>query len=97
MMRITEYTFYGLPEDHRASPGFQIRVQYRGRGQYAVMDGCSCLGTDGTWDYEPLPSSRTDEWIAAHRFAENEALLLAERLLPSLTVNGKTAKDLADD
>jgi hypothetical protein len=26
------------------------------------------LSHDGTWDYEPLPSSRTEEWIRNHSF-----------------------------
>ena len=31
-----------------------------------------CLGTDGEFHYEPLPSSRTDEFIALTRFDSKE-------------------------
>lgn len=35
---------------------------------YAVRQSGSCMSTDGEWDYEPMPSSRTDEWLARFRF-----------------------------
>lgn len=31
------------------------------------------------WDYEPLPSSRTDAWIKSHSFTEDEAKKILEK------------------
>lgn len=31
------------------------------------------LSQSGEWDYQPLPSSRTEEWIAAHSFDSVES------------------------
>jgi hypothetical protein len=34
--------------------------------------GC-CLGPDGEWEWEPQPSSRSDEFLERHRFTLDEA------------------------
>ena len=55
-----------------------LTVEARGDDRWAVKrDGCECLSVSGKWDYEPLPSSRTDEWMAAHRFDYEEAVARA--------------------
>lgn len=91
-VQATRYTVNLVPED--AAPDyyvFEIQVEYRGKGQWAVKDGPWCLGADGEWEYEAIPSSRTDEWLATHRFPEQEALRLAVEAAPGKTVNGMTA------
>jgi len=40
-----------------------------------IQDGC-CMANDGTFDYEPSPSSRTEEWLNSHRFTLEEAIHL---------------------
>lgn len=35
---------------------------------WAVRSGGNCLGKDGHWEHEPMPSSRTAQWLQAHRF-----------------------------
>ena len=40
---------------------------------WAVRRDLDCLALDGTWDHEPTPSDRTQEWLARHRFASAEA------------------------
>jgi hypothetical protein len=46
------------------------RCQQRdGSDLWAVRSGPNCLDKDGDWVYEPLPSSRDDEWLAMHRWA----------------------------
>jgi hypothetical protein len=48
----------------------------------------------GTWEYEPIPSERTDEWLAAHRFILPTALFLARLAARDITVNGVTVADI---
>lgn len=43
-------------------------MQRDGTRLWAARYESRCLSTSGQWDYEPLPSSRTDEWLAQHRF-----------------------------
>jgi hypothetical protein len=40
-----------------------------GNIKYAVRESGACLCHEGFWEYEPQPSSRTDEWKARFRFA----------------------------
>lgn len=48
------------------------------------------------WEYEPIPSDRTDQWLAMHRFDSYEgACRVAIRLAPGVTWNGRTAAQIA--
>ena len=89
-VRPTEYAVCALPEDNVDAMHFTITVAYRGRGRWAVVRHGYCLGVDGEWDYESLPSERADEWLAAHRFDLDDALRLATEHAPKVTVNGWT-------
>lgn len=89
-VRVTEYAVCALPEGNVNASHFTIKVAYRGEGRWAVTRFGECLGADGTWDYEPNPSSRTEEWLATHRFDEATALRLAFEAAPHITVNGWT-------
>lgn len=99
-VRVTRYEVCALPEGHELRRHFIIHVEPRG-DRWAVVQPfqpAPCLGSDGEWDWEPQLSSRTDEWIATHRFDLETALELAKREAPKLTVNGRTAADfLAHD
>jgi len=44
-------------------------VRHRTGIYYAVRQHGACMDRDGEWDIEPMPSSRTDEWLARFRFA----------------------------
>lgn len=60
-----EVTAYALPG------GIIVErcVQRDGSFLWAVRDWYrNCLSKSGEWDDEPFPSSRTDDWIAQHRF-----------------------------
>lgn len=92
----TEYTVSALPEDDINAMHFQITVAYRGRGLWAVSRHCQCLGRSGEWDWESVPSERTDEWLAEHRFPLEEALRLARAELPKLRCNGLTAAEVIE-
>ncbi|GAA2696399.1 hypothetical protein [Actinoplanes palleronii] len=90
----TEYTLSALPEEHPEASLFQVKVAYRGRGKWAVIWRSYCINRRGVWDYEPLPSSRTDRWLKAHRFELDEALRLARKALPKLSIHGMTAAEI---
>lgn len=48
------------------------REQRDGPALWAVSNGGSCLAKDGEWEYEPLPSSRDDDFLKRCRFATFE-------------------------
>lgn len=90
----TEYAVNCLPDDDVNAFVFQIRVQYRGDGRYAVIRGGDmCLGADGTWDHGVKEYDRGDEWLTAHRFDLDTALRLAKEQAALVTVNGHTVTD----
>ena len=89
----TEYEVSILLEGDIDRHRFAITVQYRGEGCWAVTRHGSCLGSDGKWSREPIPSERGDTWLAAHRFDLDTALRLARDAAPHVVVNGHTAMD----
>lgn len=96
-VRTTRYTMSCLPDDDINSGLFSITVEERGQidgtTRWAVCRLGQCLNRRGRWDYEMQPSSRTDRWIAGHRFDLDTALRLAEKAAPLITVNGITVAD----
>jgi hypothetical protein len=92
-VQAAEYTVNCLPEDDLDSHVFEIRVQYRGNGRYAVIRMGSCLGADGTWDQGVKEYDRGDDWLDAHRFDLDTALRLAKEAACHVTVNGFTVTD----
>jgi len=93
-VQAVEYTVNCLPEDNINSLLYEIRVQYRGNGRYAVIRGGDmCLGSDGTWDYGVKAYDRDDDWLNAHRFDLDTAIRLAKEQAPLVTVNGRTVTD----
>jgi hypothetical protein len=90
----TEYSVNCVPEDDINGHVFEIRVQYRGAGRYAVIRGGDmCLGADGTWDFGVKEYDRGDDWLNAHRFDLETALDLAKQQARLVTVNGHTVTD----
>jgi hypothetical protein len=93
-VRATTYAVSCLPLDDEDAHLFTITVEYRGNGQWGVFrNGRGCLGSDGQWDWEPLPSNRDDDWLVSHRFAFDTAIELAKQHAPLITVNGYTVAD----
>lgn len=84
-----KYSVSCLPLDHPEHYHFELFVEWRGRDRWAVTDRMGCLSIDGTWDYEMMPSERTDEWKAAHRFDLETALRLATEMAPKMTIGPK--------
>jgi hypothetical protein len=92
-VKITEVTVCALPESSVNHHHYAVQVAYRGEDLYAVMHMGWCLGLDGTWEYEPSPSGREDDWLASHRFDYFTAYRLALRHAPDVEVNGTKARD----
>lgn len=82
----SQYTVTCVPDD----PHWDIKVEYRGDHRWAVMHYSQCLGRDGTWSHESIPSERKEEWLADHRFPLAEALIRAQDQAPLVKVNGWT-------
>lgn len=95
---VTQYTVCALPEDHKEFHYFSLTIDrvmgYHGVSGWAVRRMGQCIDRTGVWDYEPQPSSRTDEWIAAHRHDLDTALKLAKAAAPRVTLNGHSIEDV---
>ena len=102
---MAEYEVYARPTRYEVSvwpdeiecmdsDTWKLAVEYRGEGKWAVSRSRQCLGADGRWDWEPLPSSREDDWLAQHRFPLDAALDLARKHAPGVTINGMTALEV---
>ena len=48
--------------------GAVIQRTSRAPESWAIRAGSACMSTTGEWDIEPMPSDRTDEWLANHRW-----------------------------
>jgi hypothetical protein len=101
--RVTEYKVSVFPDrmanskDRMAASEadtWSLTVAWRGQNRWSVMRFSECLGADGEWDWEAGPSSREDDWLAAHRFDLDTALRLAAEHAPKVTVNGITALEI---
>jgi len=92
---LTTYTISVLPEGHIDRPIFEITVEYRDRGKWAVCRMRQCLSVDGQWHFEPNPSGRDDDWLASHRFDLDAALSMAREAAPNVRCNRVTAREVA--
>lgn len=89
--KATGYTVCAVPCDVPDWESWAITVAWRSEGRWAVLKrSIWCLSTAGEWDYESLPSERSDEWKAEHRFDLATALRLAREHAPRVTVGGWT-------
>lgn len=89
-VRPTRYEVSCLPADDINAHCFTVGVEWRGGDRWAVTRYSQCLGRDGAWSYESIPSERRDDWLAGHRFSLDEALILAKEHAPKVRVNGWT-------
>lgn len=92
--RVTRFEVSLLPEDDINYPFHTVAVEDRGNDRWAVVRHRQCLGADGEWSWESIPSEREDEWLASHRFDLDAALDLAREAAPGVTVNGVTAAEV---
>lgn len=64
-----------------AIEGSDLTIESRGPGAWVVRTQYGdVLGVDGAWDWEPMPSSRTPEFISRtrHTLERAQELALAE-------------------
>ena len=59
--------------------GAVIQRTLRAPESWAIRAGSACMSTTGEWDIEPMPSDRTDEWLANHRWPSAAAAWAALR------------------
>lgn len=95
LVQPTAYAVSCLPADHPDAYHFTLHVEWRGPGdRWCVTDGAYCYRKDGHKSYESNPSSRTDRFKRAYRFALDDALTLAKRVAPKMTINGHTVESV---
>lgn len=95
-VEVTRYRVSCLPAEHIDSQHFALTVERRNVNpdRWCVTDGAYCYRKDGHRSYESNPSSRTDRFKKAYRFSLDDALALAKRLAPKMTVNGHTVESV---
>lgn len=93
-VQVTRYEVYLFPPDDFTHSHYTISIELRDTNLWGVFQGPYCLGADGVWEYEPLPSNRDDAWLDAHRFDLDTALRLAKQAAPGVTVNGRSAAEV---
>jgi hypothetical protein len=93
-VRATAYAVSCMPPDHPDAYLFTLRVEVRGEDRWCVTDGAYCYRKDGHKAYERNPSGRTDRFKRAYRFSLDDALALAKRLAPKITINGHTVESV---
>lgn len=92
----TRYTVCGLPEDDVNSSIWKLDIERRGPDSWAICHLTRVWKRTkaGGWDYEPLPSSRTDHWKKMHRFTLEEAMELVPKIYATrLVINGWRVED----
>ncbi|MFF4026902.1 hypothetical protein ACFYY5_29040 [Nocardia elegans] len=94
---VIRYEVSCLPWDHPERDSFAITVEYRGRGKWAVSRFTRCYDIDGSPDWEPIPSERTDEWLARYRHDLDDALRIAREVAPGLKNWRRTVADALAD
>lgn len=92
-----EVTAYPFHDINRSL--FVITVERRAENSWAVLlRGSQCWNRrTKAWDYEPSPSSRTDAFKRTHRFRLDQALEIARKVAPTLSVMGLTVDQAASD
>lgn len=90
--RVTAVTYVVscFPEGYEDADVWDLRVEYRGIGLWAVCHFHMCLDAEGKMEYEPSPSNRTDEYKDRFRFTFQEAVRIAKKYAPTIRVNSMT-------
>lgn len=91
-VRPTAYAVSCLPADHPDAYLFTLKVEWRGADRWCVTNGAYCYSKTGRMRYEPNPSSRTDAFKRTYRHNLEDALALAKRLAPKITVGPHTVE-----
>lgn len=95
--RVTQYTVSCLPPGHEMEHNFSVTVVERSPGWWAVKRDIFCYDIDGNRSYEATTTEREEDFIRRHRFRLREALELARRIAPTLTVGRCAVTDVLAD
>ncbi len=75
-LRINEYQIEGGTAHHVADVTLRRMPQREGPDLWAIFDHSDvCLNKRGQWEFQPMPSSRTDAFLRRCRFDSAEAAL----------------------
>lgn len=91
----TRYEINAVPSGHPDAHKYVIIVERTGPDEWAVRRDGYCLGHTGRWTPEPPPQLRTGSWLGLHRSPLDQALDAATLAAPAITVNGRTAAQIA--
>ena len=95
-IRVSQYTVSCLPESEPEAGSWDLVVEERGRGRWAVMNHGQCLKRNGEWMGERSGSHRDAVLLRATRFDLQTALTIAEKYAPTVVINGFTPADLIE-
>lgn len=88
-LTISQYTVSELPEWVQID-GHNVTIEKRDDNNcWAIVSGSSVLAKDGAWEYEPRPSSRTDEFKQRTRYTINEAMDTLEKFFGKDALEGE--------
>lgn len=87
----TEFVFTpaGTDRTDMDARHFRVHVSWRGAETWAVVWMAECWNGTG-WEYEPLNSSRDDDFLARCRFTLEDAVKHARTLPDTVSLNGST-------
>lgn len=87
----TEFIFTpaGTERDNPDARHFRVSVSWRGKDTWALVWMGECWN-GSAWEYEPLASSRDDDFLERCRFTLEDAARIAAGLPDILRVNGRT-------
>ena len=63
-MKLATISAYALPDGMT----IEMASQRNGAVKWVVRNSVGCLNRDGEFEYEPMPSSRDDDFLARCRF-----------------------------
>jgi len=94
-VEVTRYTVSLFPADSPQRYLYDIAVEERTPGKWAVCWMRQCFGADGEWDVD-YPAGRDAAWLELHRFDRDTALRLAKLAAPHVVAGDRTAAEAAE-
>lgn len=94
---LDEFSIHAIPTKFRTvdtNPYYTVTVSRRGKDSWAVIYQGRVYSKSLTPRSEGLPSSRTEAFLKRYRFTLLEAVALAEKLAPTVSMRGVTAADI---
>ena len=96
---VSQYTVSALPREHPEHYSWALTVEWRGKGWAVTRHSFVFCKTDarrkrpqGT--YDRLPSGRSDAHLRTYRHSLEDALDIARKIAPKITINGWTVPEV---